>query len=181
MSHLSFMTSCLRKHLVPKGLSVRVTSLAPQIGCLERKLQRKWEITLKRMSCMLLKHLQIYHRDAVNILNRKINLMEARLGTEDNFIGELKRIQRSTQKWSTAYEKWKEAEMSRLTGNKPVRGRRPHQKRDLIIGKEVRRQATIPTLRWSTSGTYPFQTMRKLCYQGAFRFGLHHHVLTYSN
>ena len=130
MSHLSFVTSCLREHLVPRGLKVTVTPLVPGIKCLKNGLQRKWETTLNRTSFILLKHLRSYHQDAVEILTRKINSLEIWLRRDQNFAQELERIQRSVQKWTTTQEKRKKGKMSRLMKNKPTKGRRRRQKKE---------------------------------------------------
>ena len=84
-SHYQFVTSCLSQHLIPKGLQVRVVPLVPKFKALEHTLQRKWTNTLKKTSCVLLKHLKAYHRLSISTLTDEITELEARLRTNANF------------------------------------------------------------------------------------------------
>ena len=107
MAHLSFITSCLRKNIVTKGLRIPTIPLVPQMKCLEHVLHRKWETTLNRTSHILLKHLREYHKKAISILTRNINQMKAWLKTDTNFSKELDRIKSNTKRKEITQEKHK--------------------------------------------------------------------------
>ena len=127
MAHLSFIKSCLGKNIVPKGLRIRTIPVVPQVKCLEHMLHKKWETTLNRASHILLKHLREYHKEAISILTRKINRMEAWLRTDANFSTELDRILSNTRRRAKVDEESKRKKVSKLLGNKTKkeRHRRP--------------------------------------------------------
>ena len=128
-SHYQFVTSCLRQHVIPKGLQIRVVPLVPRIKALEHTLQQKWTNTLKKTSYVLLKHLKTYHRLSISTLTHEIANLEARLRTNANFNHHRGCILRDTEKLTATYDKKKKNKLLKLLGNRKKRTRRRKTKR----------------------------------------------------
>ena len=78
-SHLTFVSSCLRNHLIPRGLRIKTFPMVPKVDTLQQTLQNQWTTTLNKTSSALLKHLKGYHRAAIPILEEEVNYLKRRL------------------------------------------------------------------------------------------------------
>ena len=114
-SHGAFISSCLRNHVIPKGLKIKTSPSTPKVIMLQCTLQNKWRAILNRTSCMLLKLLKRYHQDVTTTLTKEINNPETRL--RENLEG----IQENIRRLTTTYDQRKTKKLSKLIKNKPRR------------------------------------------------------------
>ena len=102
--------------------------MVPRIKALEHTLHRNWTNTLKKTSCVLLKHLMAFHRLAVKTLTDEITELEATLRTSASFTHHRDYIHRDTQKVTATYNKRKENKLSRLIGNREKKTKQRRRK-----------------------------------------------------
>ena len=106
-------------------------SLVPRIKALEQTLQQNWTNTLKKTSCVLLKHLKAFHRLSISTLTDEITELEARLRTNANFNQHWGCIFGDIENLTATYNNKKENKLLRLTGNRKKRTRRRKPKKKI--------------------------------------------------
>ena len=62
-SHYSFVSTCLRYHAIPKGLSINIQPCVPKSPCREFaiRLEKEWALVMKQVTRGLLTALKHYH------------------------------------------------------------------------------------------------------------------------
>ena len=127
--HLTFVSACLRNHVIPRGLRIKTTPMVPRIDSLQQTLQEQWTTTLNKTSSVLLKHLKGYHRAAIPILEKEINYLKTRLRNDADFTNKLNNIERETHQWWKICERKKRSKLVRLYREKPRNGTKRRRKR----------------------------------------------------
>ena len=85
-SHYQFVTTCLRSHTIPRGLTINVHPCVPKAPCREpaARLQKQWAQIVRRAANGFLAALKTYHRSCAYHLRLQATNLEsfiaARLG-----------------------------------------------------------------------------------------------------
>ena len=77
-SHLSFVSTCLRRHCIPRGLHIKLKPCVSISPCQEfaARLQKEWLHTIKRASINFLAALKRYHRSCAQHLRLQVTNLE---------------------------------------------------------------------------------------------------------
>ena len=114
-AHQQFVTICLREHIIPKGLQLKIRSCVPKSPCGEQasRLEKEWPHIIRRASQDFLSTLKLYHRScAYHLRHQATNLetsTETRFGRAD--------IQALRLKAQTIHAKWSQRLQERHTKN----------------------------------------------------------------
>ena len=102
-SHYQFVTTCLRSHTIPRGLTINVHPCVPKAPRQKpvARLQKEWAQTVRRASNGFLAALKTYHRSCANHLRLQATNLESSIAAR---LGET-RVKTSTNIAKTVFAK----------------------------------------------------------------------------
>ena len=82
-AHQQFVTICLRDHIIPKGLQLKIRPCVPKSPCREpaSRLEKEWARIIRRASRDFLSALKLYHRSCAYHLRRQATNLETFIET----------------------------------------------------------------------------------------------------
>ena len=127
-SHLSFLKTCLRNGLVPKGFTVKNTPTVPNDG-LGTLVWPEWSRILHHTSVLLMKTIKQYHQQSIKSITQDIKRIESHAHSLPDFTTTNEYIQNAIQDQRDKLNSTKQTKLSSLREARLKQKRRRRRRR----------------------------------------------------
>ena len=156
-SHLQFVTTCLRKNLIPRGLQILIQPLVPKPPCqrLVNELNEQWRRIVRKASTQFLVALKHYHRGCIDELQQQLestcNQAKVKLG-ETNFSAIYNKVKAASSKFRQYLLNKKNRKLKAITLTSEGQKRRRHFRRRTPSTSAAQETPVDPSIVINLSG-----------------------------